>query len=100
MPHLDVARAAERAHAAELSRQARIEADRSANSRGIREQIEDGSAGVGGSHSSNCPRCGSPFGGPNICGDCRERDWEDKQREKLSPEEIYPHPFLDQSETE
>lgn len=95
MPHLDKHERVVRAHAAELSREAKIEADRQSNADRIREQIADGSAGVGGKPKSvHCGICGSPFGdrtkARNACAECQHRDWEDWAREKLGPEEIYP----------
>lgn len=96
-PHLDAARAIERAHAAELYRAARsavIEEDQSANAARILEQVADGSAGVGGtSKGSRCGCCGSPVGKrdiKNLCDNCRQRDWEVVARAKLSDDEIYP----------
>lgn len=94
-PHLDTAELVERAHAAELARQARATADREANTARIREQIEDGSAGVGGKPKSvHCGVCGSPFGDRtkerNACAECQHSDWEDWARDKLGPEELYP----------
>lgn len=94
-PHLDPATIVERAHAAELARQAKIEADRQANAARIREQLADGSAGIGGTLKSvHCGVCGSPFGDRsrkrNACIDCRRADWEDWAREKLGPDELDP----------
>lgn len=105
MPHLDKAELVERAHAAELARQARATADREANAARIREQIEDGSAGVGGKPKSvHCGICGSPFGDRtkerNACAECQQRDWEDWAREKLGPEEIYPESTHEHEEVE
>lgn len=98
MPHLDKHERIERAHAAELARQARATADREANAARIREQIADGSAGVGGKPKSvHCGVCGSPFGDRtkerNACTDCQRRDWEDWARSKLGDDELYPESF-------
>lgn len=99
-PHLDKGELVTRAVAAELALKARIDADRKTNGDSIREQIEDGSAGVGGKPKSvHCGICGSPFGDRtqdrNACADCRR---EAKQvppgtRDKLGPEELYPEHF-------
>lgn len=103
-PHLDPADIVTRQYAAEQSAAAR---DREANAARIREQLADGTAGVGGAPKSvHCGICGSPFGDRtkdrNACADCRR---EAKQvppglRDKMSPEELYPDHFTDVSENE
>lgn len=104
-PHLDPAERIVRAHAAELSRQARAIADCEANAASIRESIEDGSAGIGRPPKSvHCGMCGSPFGDRtrerNACIECQRRDWEDWARSKLGPEELRPEHFTDISDNE
>lgn len=94
-PHLDTATAIERAFAATMAREARIEADRQANADRIREQLADGTAGVGGKPKSvHCGVCGSPFGDRtkprNTCTDCQRADWEDWARSKLGDDELHP----------
>lgn len=70
MPHLDNSQLVTRAMAAELARESRRNAER------IREQIEDGTAGVVGrrAKSIHCGVCGSPFGDRtkprNACDEC------------------------------
>lgn len=97
-PHLDKGERVTRAHAADLSREARVSADRDANAASIRESLADGSAGVGGKPKSvHCGICGSPFGDRtkprNACTECQRRDWEEWARDKLGPEELYPEHF-------
>lgn len=97
-PHLDKGERVTRAHAAELSREARVASDRDANAASIRAALADGTAGVGGKPKSvHCGICGSPFGDRtrdrNACAECVRREFEDWAREKLGPEEIYPESF-------
>lgn len=104
-PHLDPAERIVRAHAAELSREARALADREANVANIRGNIEDGSAGIGRPPKGvHCGVCGAPFGDRtkdrNACTDCQHRDWEDWARSKLGPEELHPEDFTDTSDNE
>lgn len=77
-PHLDKSERILRAHAAELSREAKIEADRAENDARIREQIErDVPAHL--TDEDEAER--------------RRADFEDWAREKLGPEELYPEHF-------
>lgn len=77
-PHLDKAERVTRAHAADLSREAKIEADRAENAARIREQVErDAPAHL--TDEDEAER--------------RRAEFEDWAREKLGPEEIYPEHF-------
>jgi hypothetical protein len=106
-PHLDTATVAERAYAAELARKARITADREANAARIRERIADGSAGTGGKPKSvHCGVCGSPWGRRdkprNACMECESYDKlvPPGLRDKMSPEELHPDHFPEQTNDE
>lgn len=77
-PHLDRGERVTRAEAADLSRKAKIEADRIENDARIREQIErDVPAHVTAEDEA----------------DRRRAEWEEWAREKLGPEELYPEHF-------
>lgn len=79
MPHLDPVKRIERAYVAEQVRAATIERDRAANAERIREGIESGSAGIGGTSQTDEQRA----------------DFEDWARSKLSDDELYPDHFPD-----
>lgn len=90
----DKGRSVERLHAAELAREAKIERDRLANERRIREQM--GSAGVSGTRPPSCTRCGDPYAAlkDGLCPACiRDRKLTRDTEDKLSPEELYPDHF-------
>jgi hypothetical protein len=92
----DKGRSIERIHAAELAREAKIERDRLANERRIREQMEDGTAGVSGTRRPQCIRCGDPYAAlkNGLCPACiRDRKLTRDTEDKLSPEELYPDHF-------
>jgi len=95
-PHFpDKGRSAERAEAARLAREAREQRDREANARRIREQIEDGTASVGG-RRPQCIRCGDPYAAlkDGLCPACiRDRKLTRDTDDKMSPEELYPDHF-------
>lgn len=95
----DKGRSVERSEARRLAREARIERDRDANAASIREQIEDGTAGVG-RPAPSCTRCGDPFAAlkDGLCPACqRERNF-DHMIDKMSPEELYPEHFENERE--
>lgn len=70
-PHIDQHERVVRAHAAELSREAQIEADRQENAARIREQVEPDPP--------------------------EDTSWEDWARSKLSDEELHPEHFPEQT---
>lgn len=82
-PHLDPADIVTRQHAAELSREARIAADRAENEARIREQVERDVP----AHLTD-----------EDLAEQRHADFEDWAREKLGPEEIYPESTHEQEE--
>lgn len=96
----DKGRSVERLHAAELAREAREQRDREANMARIREKLEDGTAGVGGTHPPRCIRCGDPYAAlkDGLCPACvRDRKLTRDTDDKMSPEELYPDHFTEQA---